>query len=93
MKQNKVQLVERHIVRPNDKRFAKIKDFCHLSKNLYNYANFILRQEFIANKSIPKEYDLSKTLANDNQIDYRALPAQTAQQTIKLLYKNYKSFF
>ncbi len=93
MKQNKVQLVERHIIRPSDKRFAKIKDFCHLSKNLYNYANFILRQEFIANKSIPKEYDLSKTLANDNQIDYRALPAQTAQQTIKLLYKNYKSFF
>lgn len=78
MKQNKVQLVERHIIRPNDKRFAKIKDFYHLSKNLYNYANFILRQEFIA---------------NDNQIDYRALPAQTAQQTIKLLYKNYKSFF
>jgi putative transposase len=62
-----------------------IKDFCHLSKNLYNYANFILRQEFIANKSILKEYDLSKTLANYNQIDYRALPAQTAQQTIKLL--------
>lgn len=27
MKQNKVQLVERHIIRPNDKRFAKIKNF------------------------------------------------------------------
>lgn len=93
MKQNEIQLVERHIIKPSDKRFTKIKDFCHLSKNLYNYANYILRQEFIANKSIPKEYDLSKTLASSNQVDYRALPAQSAQQTIKLLYKNYKSFF
>ncbi|WP_258460680.1 hypothetical protein [Campylobacter hyointestinalis] len=65
-----MQLVERHIIAHNDKMFAKIKDFCHLSKNLYNYANFILRQEFIANKLIPKEYDLSKTLVNDNQIDF-----------------------
>lgn len=66
-----------------------LKDFCHLSKNLYNYANFILRQEFIANKSIPKEYDLSKTLANDNQIDYRALPVIINGKGIKSVNQFY----
>lgn len=88
-----MQRVERHIIKPNDKRFNSIKEICHKSKNLYNYANYIIRQDFIANKSIPKEYDLTTKLAKEKQADYISLPAQSSQQTIKLLYKNYKSFF
>ncbi|SQE24366.1 transposase, IS605 OrfB family [Campylobacter jejuni subsp. doylei] len=88
-----MQRVERHIIKPNDKRFNSIKEICHKSKNLYNYANYIIRQDFIANESIPKEYDLTTKLAKEKQADYISLPAQSSQQTIKLLYKNYKSFF
>ena len=90
---NKVQRVERHIIKSTDKRFNAIKEVCHNSKNLYNYANYLLRQDFITQKSIPKEYELSTNLTKENQIDYRNLPSQTAGQVIKLLYKNYKSFF
>ena len=32
-------------------------------------------------------------LAKENQDDYRALSAQTAQQIIQLLYRNWKSYF
>ena len=85
--------VERHVIKPTDKRYAQIASICHKSKNLYNYANYILRQAFITDKKLPKEYDLTKLLAKENQVDYRSLPAQTSQQVIKLLYKNYKSFF
>ena len=85
--------VERHVIKPTDKRYAQIASICYKSKNLYNYANYILRQAFIMDKKLPKEYDLTTLLAKENQVDYRSLPAQTSQQVIKLLYKNYKSFF
>ena len=39
------------------------------------------------------EFDLSKRLSQLNQSDYRSLKSQVSQQTIKLIYKNYKSFF
>ena len=85
--------VERHVIKPTDERYAQIASICHKSKDLYNYANYILRQAFITEKKLPKEYDLTKLLASENQVDYRSLPAQTSQQVVKLLYKNYKAFF
>ena len=85
--------VERHIITKTDKNYEAIKEICHKSKNLYNYANYILRKSFFETNKLPNEYDLEKNLTNKNQSDYRALPAQTAQQTIKLLFKNWKSFF
>ena len=86
----KLQRVERHIA-VNNREFEYIT---YLSKNLYNYANYVIRQSFFKTSKIPKEYELSSKLAKRDQIDYKAMPsAQTAQQVIKLLYKNWKSFF
>ena len=75
------------------KTISTIKDICHRCKNLYNYTNYILRQSLFAQEGLPNEYELTKILARENQDDYRALPAQTSQQVIKLLYKNWKSYF
>jgi putative transposase orfB len=75
--------VERHIVTKTDKNYEAIKEVCHKSKNLYNYANYILRKSFFETRKLPEEYELTKLLANSNQDDYRALPAQTAQQNNK----------
>ena len=80
--------VERHIL--NSKEIDKL---CFLSKNLYNYANYCIRQSFTKTGKIPSEYELMGKLARREQVDYKALPAQTSQQIIKLLYKNWKSFF
>lgn len=80
--------VERHVV------INKEADgLCFLSKNLYNYANYCLRQSFTKTGKLPKEYDLTGRFAKRHQPDYKALPSQTSQQIIKLLYKNWKSFF
>jgi len=71
-----------------------------LSKNLYNYCNYILRQEYFENQKLPKEekvyisaYKLINKLTKENQIDYRALSPQTSQQVINLLFKNWQSFY
>ena len=80
--------VERHIIVNKE-----VDELCFLSKNLYNYANYCLRQSFTKTGKLPKEYDLTGKFAKRHQSDYKALPAQTSQQIIKLLYKNWKSFF
>lgn len=41
-----MQLVEKHIIDRYDPRFKAIDEACWLSKNLYNRANYILRQNF-----------------------------------------------
>ena len=85
--------VERHVIKKANKNYSKIKDICHRCKNLYNYTNYILRQSLFRQEGLPKEYELVGILTRENQADYRALPAQTSQQVIKLLYKNWKSYF
>ena len=81
--------IERHIVIGD----RNLDNLCFLSKNLYNYCNFLIRQEFINNQKLLSEYELTSKLAREKQIDYIALPAQTNQQVVKLLFKNWKSFF
>ena len=88
-----VSRAERHVITKNDKNYNNIKELCHRCKNLYNYCNYILRQSFFKGEGLPREFYLMGLLARENQDDYRALPAQTSQQVIKLLYKNWKAFF
>lgn len=85
--------VERHVIKRADKNYSKIKDICHRCKNLYNYCNYILRQSLFKGEGLLREYELVGILTRENQDDYRALPAQTSQQVIKFLYKNWKAYF
>lgn len=70
-------------------------DFTHKSKNLYNHANFLVREEFIKNKKWLRYGELDKILKADMEFDdYKQMPtAQSAQQTLRLLEKDWKSFF
>lgn len=79
--------VEKHIVIAD----KNLDNLCFLSKNLYNYCNYLIRQEFINNHKTLSEYDLSTELCRERQIDYISLPC--SQQVIRLLFKNWKSFF
>lgn len=86
-----ITLVEKHAVKINNEYFKCIDDYSFKVKNLYNYANFIVRQEFINNKKWIRYSELDK-LCKDSE-PYKSLMAQTSQQTLKLLDKNWKSFF
>ena len=90
-----MKLVERHIIKPNNQYFAGLLEMAHFSKNLYNQANYFIRQGFIENHKWLRYSDvdkLCKSLVEHN--DYRTLPsAQVAQQILRLLDKNWVSFF
>lgn len=85
-----VQRVEIIMLKGRNKKEAQ--RLCHLAKNLYNAANYEMRQSFISGNR-KSGYQISTEFAKDNQSDYRALPAQCSQQIINLLEKNWKSFF
>ena len=143
-----VQRVKKHIIKENHKYYKMLDDFCFKSKNLYNLANYQVRQcfiicskladnkklneeqeEFLTNLNlkvdefnkkkldkyskdikkgkIVKEPKLLKHFGVDNKfisynfndflckgLDYSSMPsAGASQQCLRLLEKNWKSFF
>jgi len=68
-----------------------ISSLCHLSKNLYNEGNYLIRQEFFKTGRWIRYYELDGELKESE--NYKSLPAPTAQQILRLLDKSWKSFF
>lgn len=68
-----------------------VDSYCIKSKNVYNQANYLIRQEFINNGKWIRYRDMDKLM---QQTDcYYDLGSQASQQTLRLLDKNWKSFF
>lgn len=42
-----MQLVERHIIKKSNEFYKFINEYSFKVKNLYNYTNYIIREEFI----------------------------------------------
>ncbi len=74
-------------LRPN----KTISWLCHLSKNLYNEGNYQIRQEFFSRGKWIRYNSLYHILKTSD--NYHQLPAQTAQQTLRILDRSWKSFF
>lgn len=68
-----------------------ITDFCIRSKNFYNYALYITRQEFIFNNKWVRYQDLQKTLKDTEP--YKQLMSQSSQCVLQVLERNWKSYF
>lgn len=95
-------LVEKHIIGKNHIHYEECDKVCFLSKNLYNYANYVVRQEFISTSKLKQEGLLDNAnYLNYHQIrkmlikhsDYTNLPRKVSNQTLMLLDNNWKSFF
>ncbi|OLS32005.1 MAG: hypothetical protein HeimAB125_13290 [Candidatus Heimdallarchaeota archaeon AB_125] len=63
---------------------------CYQTKNLYNRAMFIFKQSYQQTKKWLSYQQLDKKLKTEDC--YKVLPAHTAQHTLKLLTRNWKSF-
>ena len=89
------QQVEKHIIKKSHPYYNMFCEFTHLSKNLYNHANYLVRNEFIDTGKWLRYQKLDKLLKEDLEFpDYRNMPAsQSAQQVLRLLEINWKSFF
>lgn len=86
-------LAERHIIKKSDYRFEELQSICKLSKNLYNVALYNTRQYFFENNVFLSAFQLDAVLRKKEDVDYNALPQKVAQQTLKIVEQNFKSFF
>jgi len=68
-----------------------VDENCFYAKNLYNYANYIVRQEFIKNGKWMRYQDLQKSLKTSDP--YKQLMSQPSQCVLQILDRNWKSFF
>ncbi|GET37698.1 RNA-guided endonuclease InsQ/TnpB family protein [Microseira wollei] len=85
-----MQLVEKHIIDKNHQFYSELDNLSLMSKNLFNFANYIIRQEFIF-KGVYKDYYKVQKLCQGTP-DY-ALPAKVSQQVLLRLHESWKSFF
>lgn len=86
----KVSRTERHIINKNNPFWKACDDLCFKSKNLYNYANYIMRQSFINKEGIIKYYDLTFDLKHSEP--FVDLGSNSSQHVLKMLCRNWKSF-
>ena len=64
---------------------------CHRAKNLYNLSNFYVRQELFHLGNVLTYFDLDFMLRK--QQAYQVLPAQTAQQVLRQVAGDWRSYF
>lgn len=85
-----MRLVERHIIKQNNKWFKEIDQMSFLSKNLFNCAVYLCRQAFFCGQPIPTFNQIYHSLKNSD--DYKALPSKVAQLVFKQVDKCFKSY-
>jgi putative transposase len=86
-----MHLVEQHVIKPTDSRYQAIDQAAFASKNLYNAANYIIRQSFI-HEGVYLCYEEMHARMKSHDAS-KALPRKVSQQVLRLLHKNWVSFF
>src|ERR1700693_2512765 len=85
-----MKLVEQHIIKHNDPRFAVIDATAFKSKNLYNAALYEMRQAFIHQGVYLPYEEMDKRMQPHEA--YKALPAKVSQQVLRQLAEAWKAF-
>ena len=87
----KVQRCEQIVIRKNHPKFKVIDEQCFHSKNLYNEANYVIRQKFIEEGKYISYKEMNfEFKTHDN---YKLTFSQPTNCTLRLLDKNWKSYF
>jgi len=84
-------LTKKNILKLSKPEYKYLKFLSHKSKDLYNVSLYNTRQNFFkTNKylSYTENYELTK-----EHEDYKSLPSDIAQQTMKIVEQGFKSFF
>lgn len=79
------------------KNNAELDALCRVSNDLYNQANYIIKQELNKSSNWIRYYELDRIMKVtenlEHEINYRKLKAQVAQQILRILDKNWSSYF
>lgn len=86
-----MQLVEQHVIDRNDTRYEAIDCAAFASKNLYNLANYHMRQAFIHEHRYIGYAEVYHLVKSSDA--YMALPRKVSNDVLRLLDKNWKAYF
>lgn len=84
---------ESYFICPNHSAWSSCDSVCWEAKNLRNYANYIIRQEYIKNKKYLNYFDIEKKLKELKPDCFKNFPAKLAQHVLIELDQNWKSYF
>jgi putative transposase len=87
----KVNRTERHLIKESNPIWKIVDEYCFRSKNVYNYANYLIRQEFINNKKWIRYNKLDHMCQNADC--YKELGSQASQNILKFLDRAWNSYF
>ncbi len=86
-----MKLVEQHLIRKADPRYASVDAAAFASKNLYNQATYQIRQAFIhEGKYLPYAEIFHRI---KHMECYQALPRKVSNSILILIHKNWVAFF
>ena len=86
-----MKLVEHHLIRKRDPRYASLDAAAFASKNLYNQATYQIRQAFIhEGKYLPYAEIFHRI---KHMECYQALPRKVSNSLLILIHKNWMAFF
>lgn len=83
--------VEQTVINKNHILFNTINDFCIRSTNMYNFANFYVRKNFLENKKWIRYQEMQKLFKSEEP--YKKLMSQSSQCILQVLERDWKSFF
>jgi len=77
--------------------FKRLKELTHHAKNLYNQSLWTLREAYEATGQYFSYLQMNQAMKQvenlEGEVNYRLLKAKVAQQTLRRVEKNFKSFF
>ncbi len=86
-----MQLVEQHIISKNDPSYEAIDQAAFASKNLWNAANYVVRQSFIHEGIYLDNVKVFQQIKSHEA--YQALPRKVSNQVLIQLHKAWVAFF
>jgi putative transposase len=87
----KMQLTEQHVIGKNDPRYSVIDEAAFKSKNLYNAANYEVRQSYFHEEKYLNYNEAQRRMQSHEA--YKALPAKVSQQVLMQLDQDWENFF
>src|SRR2546421_1499488 len=86
-----MRLVEQHMIGQDDLRYKQLDDAAFASKNLWNLANYYVRQSFIFEHTYLNNIEVFHLVKSSDA--YKALPAKVSNQVLIQLHKAWVAFF
>lgn len=88
---NPIQRTEFQIISNKDEIFKVFDNLCYKSKNIYNDANYIIRQELFNSRRWIRYNELNRLMKKRDS--YKQLPSRTSQQILRNVDIVWKLYF